>query len=177
LAPQTLSLKQVLVAARRGAETKGAIDQWIAREIIKPSMQPERGLPRQFTVTEGMQIVGMIELGRLGLPFQDAARCTQHLTAFKDSPAILVVWQGPSEIIPVTERGAPAHRALRHPDGYSIIGPKGVRSTGGLDTLIHSEIVRPAALTSMVADPDKWSLMAINLDEIEERVKAAAEDE
>jgi MerR HTH family regulatory protein len=169
------TLRELLKAS---GTSKTKLDQWISRDHIKPSMEPEPGRTRLFTAREAMQIVTIVELTRLGLPVADAVRHTAHLTAFKDSPTVLVVWQGPGEIIRETPRGSPAPKKHMHPvHRYPAIPPDGLRSTGGYETVIQSCIVRPAALADMVLDPDKWSLMAVNLDRIEAKLDAAAADD
>jgi hypothetical protein len=174
---ENFTLRQILAAAHLPLSARGFADQIVSRGHVELTTQPAKGHQRTFTFREAAQMVAIIELNRLGLPLAQAARCTQHLTLRNDGPAILAVWQGPVGLIPPTERGEPAPKVVRDKFGFTVIPPEVVRSTGGHDTIIQGEIVGPCALPDMVTDPDKWSLMLVNLDRIEAGLKAAAEAE
>lgn len=168
--PDSFSTKQ---AAHAANVSRLQLDQWVSRGYVEPSHKPEPGKARHYTVTDIIKIATLAELVRLGIIPGTATAWVRYLRGFTDDQAVLVVWQGPGELIPMSSPGDPPSQVLRAPGGWT-------RNNPGTPTFYdpdrppyHSDIVRPGELPEMLRDPDKRSLVAVNLDHVEQRVKAA----
>jgi hypothetical protein len=148
------------------------LDQWVSRGYIVPSHAPEPGKAREYSLGDIVEIATLAELVRLGIGPGTAAPWVRHLHGFKDDQAVLVVWQGPIELIPSTRPGEPPLQVLRTPGGWTRNNP-GVSTFYDPDRPPYdSDIVRGRELPEMLRDPDKRSLVAVNLDFVEQRVRA-----
>lgn len=82
-------------------------DQWISRGHFKPKNPAEMGKAREFTVKDAVALGGLAELVRIGLTPAAASMHSHQIYAFKDAEALLVVSQGPTEIMPAKGKGRP----------------------------------------------------------------------
>jgi len=122
------------------------------------------GKPRSFSFKEVVVLGTFAELVRLGVPHEVAAQHCRHLHGFKDEAALLLVYQGPVELIPTSERGSPLPSRTNGVKFYDPDRPP-----------FGSEIIRLSQLAAYAADRNVRSLAVVNLDHVEERVKAALE--
>lgn len=172
------TVRQACKAAEINRTTLG---QWVTREFFYPEEPAVSGKGRTFSFEEVGALVVLAELSRLGVSLQDASRCVYvspfggkrhtRLDMFRDEPSLFVVWQGPQEMIPISERGAPGHRPKRlgepRPAAPAFYDPD--------RPILNGESVRLSELASVAADPDVRSMAVLNLDHIERRVMAALE--
>jgi hypothetical protein len=85
---------------------------------------------------------------------------TEYLHGFRDDVAYLVVSTGMlGEIIQTTPRGAPAAKSGA---GKKIYAPG----------ILYPSLIKGADLAAVVADPDRYVSVIVNLDEVERHVKA-----
>lgn len=152
-------------AANAAGLTRSQLEQWISRGWIRPADEPRPGTARRFSLTEVIEIAVRAELARMGLPIDRGSLVSQavgYLHGFKDAPAILVMWQGPIDLNgrSIDEHGRPKSqpRRMYYDPDHPPFG---------------ADIVRPHELANLILDPDKRALVAVNLDEIEARVKAS----
>lgn len=154
-------------AARAANITRTQLDQWVSRGYVTPTHKPGMGEARRYTMGDIVAIGALAELVRLGLSAAHASQFVPYVRGFKDSEAILVVWQGPIPLIPATDRGSKSH-----PDGETLKAYDPDRPP------FRSDIVRARDLPALIEDPDKRALLAVNLDHVETRaLKALAQAE
>lgn len=157
------------------------LDQWVSRGYVSPERSPEPGKARQYTISDIMIIATLADLVRLGInPTTSGpwlSQVLQHLHGFKDDHAVLVVWQGPGELIPCSNPGEPGTKVLRTPGGWSRINPGAAKFYDPDRPPFQSDIVRPGELPEMLRDPDKRSFFMVNLNHVEERVQKALSDD
>ena len=167
---EIFSTKQAATAAN---VSRLQLDQWVSRGYVEPSHKPEPGKARQYTVTDIIKIATLAELVRLGITPGTAAPWVRYLLGFTDDQAVLVVWQGPGELIPTSNPGAPPSQVLRTPGGWTRNNPGAPTFYDPDQPPYHSDIVRPGELPEMLRDPDKRSLVAVNIDHVEQRILQA----
>ncbi len=141
--------------------TRTQLNQWITRGYFQPAEEPVNGKARSFTVGEGITLGVFAELIRLGVPHDLAARCSKHLHGFKDEPALLIIYQGPMELIPTSERGEPLPTEKKGLKFYDPAMPP-----------VVGEIIKLSKLSDYAANPDVRSMVVVNIDYVESRVKA-----
>lgn len=156
---------------------RSQIDQWISRGYYVPRTKPENGKARKFSFEEALEICAMAELNRLGLPLSAAQQACTSLHHFGDEDsAILVVWHGPMGLLQTLQRGAPTpevNKTQYHPDGWPYIHPDANRFYDPSNPFFQHVIVKPHALATLIRDPDKRSVMAVNLSNLAERIEIA----
>lgn len=156
-----LNIHQLCKAAN---VTKVQLHQWVARGFFKPEEESQHGKARSFSGTEAMTLAVFAELIRLGIRHEIAAQHSGSFYLFKDDAALLVVFQGPVELIPVSERGAPPTKK------------KGAKFYDPDMPMIQNDIVRASKLGDYVSNPDVRAMAIVNLDNIEKRVLEALAD-
>jgi len=160
-------------AATAADVTRLQLDQWVSRGYVAPSHKPEPGKARRYTVVDVIEIATLAELVRLGIPPSTAASWVKSPLLFTDDQAVLVVWQGPHELLLERNPGDPPLQTLRTPGGWTRINPGAPTFYDPDQPIYQSDIVRPDELPEMLRDPDKRSFVAVNLDHVEQRVKVA----
>ena len=165
----TLTIHQL---SRATDLTRYTIDQWISRGYFQPSQPSRPGRPRTFTFGEAIILGAMAELTRLGIDPKAASRVTAHLHGFRDTEAILLIWQGPAELVPTTPRGSEPLRRNYEQGKAPTIPENANRWYDPNHPPLHACIVKPDDLTAAVGDPDKRAIALVNLDAIEARVTA-----
>lgn len=164
-------------AARAADISPFQLDQWVSRGYVAPVRSPEPGKARQYTLSDIMSIATLAELMRVGINPTTSAPwllpVLQHLHGFKDDQAVLVVWQGPADLIPSSNRGDPAPKVLRTEGGWTRLNPGASKFYDPDRPPCSSNIVRPSELPEMLRDPDKRSFIMVNLNHVEERVREA----
>ena len=145
--------------------TRRQLEAWVSRDFIVPEHVPAPGTARMYSLLEAMRVAVVADLVRLGIPVERAADATRWLHAFKDDAAILVIWQGPVQLIPASERGTRplSDEELRKSGAAKFYNPDAPP--------IQSEIVKKSAFAAFVDDPDKRAVAHVNIDHIEARVK------
>lgn len=174
MSPTQLTMRQVCTAS---GFSRYQLEQWISRGYFEPAMKPANGKARLFSIEEAVRLAAMAELNRLGLPPKAANSACQYIHRFIEGDAILVVWQGPGALLQSVSRGAPTPESNKehyHERGFPIIHPAATRMYNPDSPAIFSHVVRPADLPDLVADPDKRSILLVNLNKVEERIKAVA---
>lgn len=160
-------------AARAANISRLRLDQWVSRGYLAPKHTPEPGEARAYQIDDVIEIATLAELGRLGIPPGVAASWVRYLNLFHDDDALLVVWQGPVELIPTSKRGDPPSQVLRTPGGWTRNHPGASTFYDPNSPPFGAAIVRPGELPEMARDPDKRSLVFVNLNHVEKRVLAA----
>jgi hypothetical protein len=158
---ERLNVHQMCKAA---SVTRTQFNQWIARGYFVPEEEPVSGKPRSFSFKEAVVLGTFAELVRLGIPHDVAAQHGRHLHGFRDEAALLMIYQGPVELIPTSERGSVLPGSGSGMRFYDPDRPP-----------FGSEIIRLSQLAAYAANRDVRSLAVVNLDHVEERVKAALE--
>jgi len=156
-----LNVHQICKAA---VVTRTQFNQWVARSYFTPEEPPVHGKPRSFSFREGVTLAAFAELIRLGVPHDVAAVHSTRLHAFNDEPALLVVYQGPMELIPTSERGSPLPGTKRGHKFYDPDRPQ-----------FQSNVIKLSQIAAYAANPDMRSMAVVNLDHLEARVKTALE--
>lgn len=154
-----LDIHQVCKGA---AITRIQLNQWISRGYFRPANEPVNGKARTFSINEAITLGVFAELTRIGVPYDVAAQHSRLLHGFKDEAALLVVYQGPQELIATSERGAP-------PPAQS----SGVKFYDPAMPPMVGEIIKISKLGDLAANPDVRSMAVVNIDHVESRVKAA----
>ncbi len=144
--------------------TRAQLNQWLVRGHFKPRHEPEIGKGRSYSVQEAVTLGTFAELIRLGVPHDVASVHSTPLHGFNDEAALLVVYQGPMELIPTSERGSPLPGIKRGLKFYDPDQPQ-----------FRSDIVRLSQLAAYAVNPDIRSMAVVNLDHVEARVKTALE--
>lgn len=168
--PDSYSTRQTASAANI---SRLRLDQWVSRGYVTPSHTPQPGEARQYSLTDVITVATLAELVRLGINPATAAPWAFRIRGFRDDQAVLVVWQGPGELIPCSNPGDPPACVLRTEGGWTRLNPGTSIFYDPDSPPYHAEIVRPRELPEMVRDPDKRSFAIVNLDHVEQRVLAA----
>jgi hypothetical protein len=142
--------------------TRAQLNQWLVRGHFKPQHEPEVGKSRTYSLQEAVTLGAFAELIRLGIPHEVAAQNCKSLHGFTDEAALLVVYQGPVELIAPSERGAPLQSSK-----------KGVKFYDPDQPHFSSDIIRLSQLAAYAANRDVRSLAVVNLDHVEARAKSA----
>lgn len=158
-----LNVHQICKAA---LVTRTQFNQWVARGYFTPAEPPVHGKSRSFSFREGVTLAAFAELIRLGIPHDIAAQHSRYLNLFKDEPALLVIYQGPVELIPTSERGSPLPGTKKGRKFYDPDLPQ-----------FRSDVIKLSQFATYAANPDVRSLAAVNLDHLEARVKTALASE
>jgi hypothetical protein len=146
---QNLTIQQLAEAADL---SRTQIDQWISRGHFKPKNPAEIGRAREFTTEDAVVLGALAELVRIGMTPTVASMHAHQVYAFKDDDALLVVSQGPTEIMPAKGKG-------RATLVYDPANPA-----------THSDIVRAKDIAKLVTNPNIRSMAVVNLNEVEKRV-------
>lgn len=141
--------------------TRTQLEQWITRGHVQLEDLGDAGVARDFTLAEIRMISTMVRLTRLGLPLQTASRMARYVTTFTDGRVILAIWQGPIALIPTSPRGTPATIRGTGQKIYSSTTP---------ELFYHQDIIDPHELPAVIQDPDVHSLIAVNLDHVENQI-------
>ncbi|MBZ0138568.1 MAG: hypothetical protein K8H87_02190 [Pseudorhodoplanes sp.] len=142
--------------------TRTQFNAWVARGYFDPEEPPVNGKRRSFSFREAIALGTFAELVRLGIPHEIAAQHCKNLHAFKDEAALLVLHQGPVELIASSERGSPLPGAKSGVKFYDPDRPS-----------FDSDIIRLSQLAAYAANRDMHSLAVVNLDHVESRAKSA----
>lgn len=149
-------------AARAANVTRRQLDAWISRGYLAPEKTPQPGGAREYSTADIIEIAVLAELIRLGLGGPRIAGAAGNLHALKGDQAVLVIWQGPVELIPATPRGAAPDPAIK---GRKFYDPD--------NAPLGRAIVPHSKVAELVADPDKRALVMVNIDHVEQRVRKA----
>jgi hypothetical protein len=148
-----LTIQQLAEAADL---SRTQIDQWISRGHFKPKNPVESGKARAFTIEDAVVLGTLAELVRIGMTPTVASMHVHHVYAFIDDDALLVVTQGPIEMVAAGRKG-PA------PMFYDPDNP-GTRG----------RVIRARDLGKLATDSKVRSMAVVNLNEVEKRVLAVA---
>ena len=148
----TFTIEDVCEAA---GITRSQFSQWISRDYVSWLAPVPEGQARAYELGDIFTITVLIEIVRLGLPPAAAGRLFKdlrlwHLHGFNDDQAVLVIWQGPAALAGCGEFWR-----------------------GGIEPIHQAKIVRTRDFPSLVRDSHKRSLIAVNLDHVWDRVRAA----
>ncbi len=154
-ASRTYTVQQVATAA---GVSRHQIEIWITRGHIRPEHKPAPPAPRSYNLRDVLDIAVFAELSRLGIP---GARCEGKVTYARgfNPNGVLVVWQGPMQLIGATDRTT----------GKPVVG-KPTSSYDPANPPFHSEVFSIEDIPALVADPDKRALAMVNLAHVEARV-------
>jgi len=154
-----LDVHQLCAAA---GVTRTQFNAWVARGYFEPEEAPVNGKRRSFSFREAIALGTFAELVRLGISHEIAAQHCKNLHAFKDEAALLVLHQGPVELIASSERGSPLPGAKSGVKFYDPDRPS-----------FSSDIIRLSQVAAYAANRDMRSLAVVNLDHVEARAKSA----
>lgn len=142
--------------------TRAQLNQWLTRGHFKPQHEPEIGKARPYSIQDAVTLGTLAELIRLGVPHDIAAVHCRLLYGFKDEPALLVVYNGPTALMSPSEFGSAAPEQRPAVTVYDPGQPA-----------LQGEVIRLSELPAYATNPDVRSLALVNLNEVEKRVLQA----
>lgn len=129
------------------------VNQWISRGFFTPDEEYEHGRQRSYSFKDVMRLRVFSDLIRLGINQETAGRYTDDLHGFKDDQAILLVWHGPTELIPSSNWGEKSKKLKKPALAYNSNLPP-----------FHKKIIRLNKLQDYICDPLVYASAVINLD-------------
>jgi hypothetical protein len=130
--------------------SKYQVEAWISRGHFKPENAVESGMRRVFTYYDALVLGTLAEFSRLGLPGTVTSMHVAHLHGYHDDVALFVICQGPARIAP---------------------GVEATNLEGEVDATF-AKIIRPGEIGRIIEDPNVRAFAAVNLNQVENRVRS-----